>query len=83
MAEESRELELKAAEQRRHLQGSVHNLREAIQQKLDVRANAREHLGAASGVVFLATLAVGYSLADAAYRLRRPTIRLKSLESRL
>jgi hypothetical protein len=70
MAEESRKLELRAAEQRHHLQGSVHHLREAIQHKLDVRANARQHLGAASGIAFLVTTAVGYSLADMIYRMR-------------
>jgi hypothetical protein len=80
---EARELELRAAEQRRHLQGSVQDLRQAIRQKLDVKKNTREHLGAASGIVFLATLAVGYSLADAAYRIRGPRVRLKSLEARM
>ena len=70
MAMESRDLELKAAEQRRHLQGSVQDLRQAIQHKLDVRTNAREHLGIASGIAFLATLAVGYSLTDMLFRVR-------------
>lgn len=70
MAEESQKLELRAAEQRHHLKGSVHDFREAIQHKLDVRANARQHLGAASGIAFLVTTAVGYSLADMIYRMR-------------
>jgi len=70
MYAESHNLELRAAEQRRHLQGSVHDLKAAIQQKLDVRRNAREHLWAASGVAFLMALTAGYSLTDMIYRIR-------------
>jgi hypothetical protein len=59
--------ELRAAEQRRQLHGSVVDLRDAIRQKLDVKTNAREYMLPAAGVLAVFGLAIGYSLAGVFY----------------
>ncbi|MCU1307849.1 MAG: hypothetical protein JWN45_2544 [Acidobacteriaceae bacterium] len=59
--------ELRAAEQRRQLHGSVVDLKDAIRQKLDVKANAREYMVPAAGVLALFGLALGFSLAGVFY----------------
>jgi len=56
------ELERRAAEQRQQLHNTVVELRQTVHQRLDVKRNVREHLGAASGVLAIAGLALGYAL---------------------
>ena len=55
-------LEMKAAEQRLQLHRSVSELRSAVKQKLDVKANAREYIIPASATAAVLGLAVGYVL---------------------
>jgi hypothetical protein len=56
------ELERRAAEQRQQLHNTVVELRQTVHQRLDVKRNVREHLGAASGVLAIAGLVLGYAL---------------------
>jgi hypothetical protein len=63
--------ELRAAEQRRQLHGSVVDLKDVIRQKLDVKANAREYMVPAASVLALFGLAFGYSLAGVFYPVGR------------
>ena len=56
------ELEKRAADQRRQLHNSVAELRQTVQDKLDVKRNVRNHLGTISGVMAAAGLALGYAL---------------------
>jgi hypothetical protein len=56
------ELEKRAAEQRQQLHNTVVELRQTVHQRLDVKRNVREHLGAASGLLAIAGLALGYAL---------------------
>ncbi len=56
-------LELRAAEQRRRLHNSVAELREQVREKMDVKKNVREHLGAASAVAAVAGLTLGWGFA--------------------
>jgi len=58
-------LELQAAEQRTHLHESAAELKEKIavtREKFDIRRNAREHLGAAAGVVAAVAFLAGYGV---------------------
>jgi hypothetical protein len=55
-------LEARAAEQRVELHRCVNDLRSTLREKLDVKKNAREHLGPSAGVAALAGLALGYAL---------------------
>jgi hypothetical protein len=55
-------LEKRAADERRHLHNSVQELRENVQEKLDVKRNVRNHLGTISGVLAVVGLALGYTL---------------------
>jgi hypothetical protein len=55
-------LEMKAAEQRLQLHRSVSELRSAVKQKLDVKANAREYIIPASAGAAVLGLALGYVL---------------------
>ena len=57
------ELELRAAEQRKRLHTSVEALKEQVREKLDVKRNARQHLGLVSGIVSVLGLALGYGFA--------------------
>jgi hypothetical protein len=59
--------ELRAAEQRRQLHGSVEQLREALREKLDVKSNAREYIAPAAGIFALVGLAIGFNLAGVFY----------------
>jgi hypothetical protein len=59
--------ELRAAEQRRQLHGSVVDLKDVIRQKLDVKSNAREYMVPAVSIFAIFGLAVGYSLAGVFY----------------
>ncbi len=55
-------LEIRAADQRRQLHNSVSELRHSVRERLDLKRNLREHLLAASGVLGIAGLIVGYAL---------------------
>jgi hypothetical protein len=70
ITDSSQALELRAAEQRKQLQSSVHDLKVAIRQKMDVKANAREYLLPASAIAFLFSLAAGYTLTDMGMRAK-------------
>jgi hypothetical protein len=56
------ELEKRAADERRQLHNSVQELRHTVHERLDVKRNVRNHLGAVACVLALAGLALGYSL---------------------
>lgn len=56
-------LEKRAADQRRHLHNSVVELRQSVKERLDVKRNLRENLGAASGIMGLIGLIAGYAIA--------------------
>lgn len=60
-------LEMKAAEQRLQLHRSVTELKSAVKQKLDVKANAREYIIPASAGAAVVALALGYVLTGIAY----------------
>ena len=55
-------LEKRAADERRQLHESMHELRQTVHEKLDVKHNVRKHLGMAVCVMAVAGLAVGYAL---------------------
>jgi hypothetical protein len=55
-------LEKRAADQRRHLHGTVVELRQTVREKLDVKRNVRNHLALAAGAMALTGLALGYAL---------------------
>jgi hypothetical protein len=55
-------LEKRAADQRRHLHGTVEDLRQSVKERLDVKRNIRNHLGLAVGAMSVLGLALGYSL---------------------
>jgi hypothetical protein len=55
-------LEVRAAEQRRELHGSVEELREVLRRRLDVKANARKHLLPAAGIMAVVGLGIGYGV---------------------
>ena len=57
------ELEKRAADQRRQLHNSVAELRQTVQDKLDVKRNVRNHLPLVAGVLAIFGLVVGYSIA--------------------
>ena len=57
------ELELRAADQRRRLHASVHELKDHLRDSLDVKKNARDHVLLASGVAAALAAAVGYGVA--------------------
>jgi hypothetical protein len=56
-------LEKRAAYQRRQIHNSVVELRHSVQEKLDVKRNVRNHLGAVAGGLAVVGLALGYTLA--------------------
>ena len=55
-------LEKRAAEERLQLHNSVQELRQTVEERLDVKRNVRNHLGAVSCVLAVAGLAVGYAV---------------------
>ncbi len=59
----SYDLELKAAEERRRLHGTLAELRSRVHEELDINKRVREHLGTACAVAALLSLGVGYSVA--------------------
>jgi len=58
----SYDLELKAANERRRLHEAVEELRSQIREELDVKNQARQHLGLACSVGMFLGLAAGYTL---------------------
>jgi ElaB/YqjD/DUF883 family membrane-anchored ribosome-binding protein len=56
-------LEKRAADQRRQLHDSVSELRQTVRERLDVQRNLREHFWPAAGIMALAGLVLGYSVA--------------------
>ncbi|HXF11654.1 MAG TPA: hypothetical protein VN517_00755 [Terriglobales bacterium] len=59
----SYDLELKAAEERRRIHGTLAELRSRVHEELNVKKRVREHLAAACGVAAVLSLGVGYSIA--------------------
>jgi hypothetical protein len=59
----SYDLELKAAEERRRLHGTLAELRSRVHEELDINKRVREHLGLACGIAALLSLGIGYSAA--------------------
>jgi hypothetical protein len=57
------DLEAKAAEERKRLHATVAELRSCLRDAVDVKKNARRHLGVACGVAAVLGLTTGYSLA--------------------
>ena len=55
-------LEKRAADERRQLHNSVAELRQSMHERLDVKHNVRNHLGAAAGILAVLGLALGYTL---------------------
>ena len=58
----SYDLELKAAEERRRLHGTLAELRTRVHEELDVKKRVREHLGVACAIAGLLSLGIGYSV---------------------
>lgn len=58
----SYDLELKAAEERRRLHGTLAELRSRVHDELDVKKRVREHLGVACAVAALLSVGIGYSV---------------------
>ena len=58
----SYDLELKAADERRRLHGTLAELRSRVHDELDVKKRVREHLGAACAVAVVLGLGLGYSV---------------------
>ena len=59
----SYDLELKAAEERRRLHGTLAELRSRVHEELDVKKRVRERLGSACAIAALLSLGLGYSVA--------------------
>jgi hypothetical protein len=59
----SYDLELKAAEERRRIHGTLAELRSRVHDELDVKKRVREHLGAVCLIGALLSLGIGYSVA--------------------
>lgn len=55
-------LEKRAADERRQLHNSVQELRESVQDRLDVKRNVRNHLGTICGAMAVIGLALGYTV---------------------
>ncbi|MBZ5505975.1 MAG: hypothetical protein LAO78_10855 [Acidobacteriia bacterium] len=55
-------LEKRAADERLQLHNSVAELRQSVHERLDVKRNVRNHLGAAAGILAILGLALGYTL---------------------
>ncbi|MGC2744512.1 MAG: hypothetical protein WA672_15155 [Candidatus Angelobacter sp.] len=55
-------LEKRAADERRQLHNSVHELRVSVKERLDVKRNVRNHLATVSGAMAVVGLALGYTV---------------------
>jgi predicted sugar kinase len=64
------DLEIKAADQRRRLQSSVHELKDRVREKLDVKRNISQHVLLASAIAGAMSLGFGYSVAGVFTRSR-------------
>ena len=53
----------RAAEQRQQLHHTVVELRQTVQERLEVKRNVRNHLGAAASVLGIIGLVLGYAVA--------------------
>jgi hypothetical protein len=58
----SYDLELKAADERRRLHGTLAELRSRVHEELDVKKRVRQNLGAVCAVAALLSLGIGYSI---------------------
>ena len=58
----SYDLELKAADERRRLHGTLAELRSRVHDELDIKKHAGKHLGAACALAALVGLGLGYSV---------------------
>ena len=56
----ARDLEIKAEEDRKHLHQSVEDLRLRLKDTLDVKKNAKKHLGFACAMAALVSFTLGY-----------------------
>jgi hypothetical protein len=56
-------LELRAADQRRELHGSILELKERLREKMDIKNNVRPHVPVLSGVAGVFGLLMGYGFA--------------------
>ena len=57
----AQDLQIKAAENRKHLHQSVEDLRLHLREKLDVTKNTRENLGLACSMAALVSFSLGYA----------------------
>jgi hypothetical protein len=57
----ARDLEIKAAENRRQMHQSVEELRLHLKERFDVTRNTREHLGTACAMAALLSFSLGYA----------------------
>lgn len=57
------DLQLRAADERRRLHGSVNELKVCVREKMDVQRNAREHVIASSALAGFISLVFGYAIA--------------------
>jgi hypothetical protein len=64
-------LESRAEEQRKHLHSSVADLRGAMRRRLDVKANARQYMLPAAGLMAAVGLSLGYTVAGLFYPRNR------------
>jgi hypothetical protein len=55
-------LEKRAADQRRQLHNTVIELRQSVQEKLDVKRNVRNNLGVLAGIMGITGLIAGYAM---------------------
>lgn len=58
----SYDLEIKAAEQRRHLHGTLVELRSCVHDQFDMKKRTRERLGSVCALVSLVGLGLGYAV---------------------
>jgi hypothetical protein len=56
--------EERAAEQRREIHGSVHDLKTAVRERLDVKRNLRQYIAPAAGFVAIFGAMLGYGAAS-------------------
>jgi hypothetical protein len=56
------DLEVRAADERRRLHSSVVELKDRMRERLDLKRNAREYIGMASGAAAIVSMMVGYAL---------------------
>jgi hypothetical protein len=74
--------ETRAASQRRQLHESVEDLKDALRQRLDVKANVRQYMAPTAGILALLGLAAGYTIAGLFFsgKVRREYGRWMDLE---